>query len=152
MLVNALRGHLAEFGIVANRGPGGVKVAVDALYEASDVLPDAAHSSLEGLVEQLGAISRFVTRTALSRTDHEQAEFRVSGGFLATRTKRARAKGSACEPAPPRSPYVNGIGEGVIAFSVWVNAIAGIRFLPPCPIDFVGKWRRVEEGDLEVDA
>ncbi len=33
MLINGLRGHLAEFGIIAAKGPGGVKVAVEALHE-----------------------------------------------------------------------------------------------------------------------
>src|SRR6202047_5399309 len=32
MLINALRGHLAEFGIVAARGPGGVTAAIMALH------------------------------------------------------------------------------------------------------------------------
>src|SRR5215211_1851334 len=32
MLINALRGHLAEFGIVRARGLGGVKAAIEALH------------------------------------------------------------------------------------------------------------------------
>jgi len=39
MLINALRGHLAEFGIIAARGPGGVTAAIAALHEAQDGLP-----------------------------------------------------------------------------------------------------------------
>lgn len=34
MLVNGLRGHLAEYGIIAAKGPAGVKVATMALQEA----------------------------------------------------------------------------------------------------------------------
>ncbi|MGF7174950.1 hypothetical protein FHS63_002721 [Azospirillum doebereinerae] len=39
MLVNGLRGHLAEFGIIAAKGLGGVKTIVEALHEAQDQLP-----------------------------------------------------------------------------------------------------------------
>ena len=42
MLINALRGHLAEFGIIAARGPGGVTAAIAALHEAQDGLPALA--------------------------------------------------------------------------------------------------------------
>jgi transposase len=50
MLINALRGHLAEFGIVAARGPGGVTAAIAALHEAQDGLPMLAKVALHGLV------------------------------------------------------------------------------------------------------
>ena len=46
MLINALRGHLAEFGIVAARGPGGVTAAIIALHEAQDSLPELAQGSV----------------------------------------------------------------------------------------------------------
>jgi transposase len=53
MLINALRGHLAEFGIIAARGPGGVTAAIAALHEAQDGLPMLARVALHGLVDQL---------------------------------------------------------------------------------------------------
>ena len=53
MLINALRGHLAEFGIVAARGPGGVTAAIIALHEAQDSLPELARVALHGLIDQL---------------------------------------------------------------------------------------------------
>jgi transposase len=53
MLINGLRGHLAEFGVVAAKGPGGVKVAIESLHEAQDRLPEAARLALHGLVDQL---------------------------------------------------------------------------------------------------
>ena len=46
MLINALRGHLAEFGIVAARGPGGVTAAIISLHEAQDSLPELARGSV----------------------------------------------------------------------------------------------------------
>jgi transposase len=42
MLINALRGHLAEFGFVSARGPGGVTTAIIALHETQDRLPELA--------------------------------------------------------------------------------------------------------------
>jgi transposase len=56
MLINALRGHLAEFGIVAARGPGGVTAAIAALHEGQDRLPELARQVLHGLVEQMRVI------------------------------------------------------------------------------------------------
>ena len=53
MLINALRGHLAEFGIVAARGPGGVNAAIAALHEAQDGLPNLARQVLNGLIDQM---------------------------------------------------------------------------------------------------
>jgi len=46
MLINALRGHLAEFGIIAARGPGGVTAAIVALHETQDSLPVLAKVAL----------------------------------------------------------------------------------------------------------
>ena len=40
MLINALRGHLGEFGIVAALGPGGVAAAIAAVHEARAPSPD----------------------------------------------------------------------------------------------------------------
>lgn len=39
MLINALRGHLGEFGIVAPQGPAGVQAALRALREESRICP-----------------------------------------------------------------------------------------------------------------
>jgi len=56
MLINALRGHLAEFGIIAARGPGGVTAAIVALHETQDSLPVLSRVGLHGLVDQLRII------------------------------------------------------------------------------------------------
>lgn len=53
MLINGLRSHLAEFGIIAAKGPGGVKAAVAALHEEQESLPGAARLALHGIVDQL---------------------------------------------------------------------------------------------------
>jgi hypothetical protein len=38
MLINALRGHLTEYGIVSAQGAGGVRLAIEALHEGSGEL------------------------------------------------------------------------------------------------------------------
>jgi len=62
MLINALRGHLAEFGIVAARGPGGVTAVIMALHEAQDGLPDLARQVLHGLIDQMRIIGAEITK------------------------------------------------------------------------------------------
>jgi transposase len=61
MLINALRGHLAELGIIAARGPGGVSAAITALHEVQDGLPDLARQVLHGLVDQMRAVGAGIT-------------------------------------------------------------------------------------------
>ena len=46
MLINALRGHLGEFGIIAPQGPAGVQAALRALREEEQDLPDLARAAL----------------------------------------------------------------------------------------------------------
>jgi transposase len=62
MLINALRGHLAEFGIVAAKGPAGAKTAVEALHEAQEHLPEAARSALHGIIDQLRELAIAIRR------------------------------------------------------------------------------------------
>lgn len=57
MLVNALRGHLAEFGIVAARGPGGVKAIIGIFHEMQDDLPPMAREALHRLIEQIRVVA-----------------------------------------------------------------------------------------------
>ena len=53
MLINALRGHLAEFGIIAAKGPAGVKAVMEAYRKIKDALPEVADNALQTLVDQL---------------------------------------------------------------------------------------------------
>jgi transposase len=62
MLINALRGHLAEFGIIAARGPGGVTAAIISLHEAQDSLPELARVALHGLIDQLRIVRDEIAR------------------------------------------------------------------------------------------
>lgn len=56
MLINALRAHLAEFGIIAVRGPGGINTVLDILHATQDELPRAAVQALNGLADQLHSV------------------------------------------------------------------------------------------------
>lgn len=53
MVVNALRAHLAEFGIVARRGHGGVEELIEVLAADGDGLPEPARAGLAALIRQL---------------------------------------------------------------------------------------------------
>ena len=61
MLINALRGHLAEFGIIAARGPAGVSAAIPALHDAQDGLPVLARQVLHGLIDQMRTVGAAIT-------------------------------------------------------------------------------------------
>jgi transposase len=56
MLMNALRAHLAEYGIVSAQGVGGVGSAIRALHDDQASLPMPARFALHGLVAQLRSI------------------------------------------------------------------------------------------------
>ena len=56
MLINALRGHLAEFGVVTARGPAGVKAAIEELHQMQDGLPALARIAFQQLVDRLEAV------------------------------------------------------------------------------------------------
>lgn len=62
MLINALRGHLAEFGIISAKGPSGTKAAIETLHEAQDRLPELARRALHGLVDQLRLLGEEIDR------------------------------------------------------------------------------------------
>lgn len=59
MLVNALRGHMAEFGIVARQGVGGVSELLTAVRgQGTAGLPSLAKEALLGLADEIEAIER----------------------------------------------------------------------------------------------
>lgn len=57
MLINALRGHLAEYGIVTGLGAAGVVASLKALHEEQDRFPAHARSALHGIAAQLRALA-----------------------------------------------------------------------------------------------
>jgi transposase len=62
MLINALRGHLGEYGIIAAQGTAGVHAAVKAIHVKHDQLPKLARAALHGLARQLEALGREIER------------------------------------------------------------------------------------------
>lgn len=57
MLINAIRSHFAEFGIIAAQGVQNVKKLVEMLDAcASDVIPSLARTVIDSLIEQLVAV------------------------------------------------------------------------------------------------
>ena len=80
MLINALRGHLAEFGVVTARGPAGVKAAIAELHGMQDSLPPLARMALHGLLDRLGAVGleiRKVEREIVAWCRHDDASRRL---------------------------------------------------------------------------
>lgn len=61
-LINALRAHLAEYGIISGKGPGGVTVLMKVLHEAQERLPAHARSALHTIGSQLRALATEVQR------------------------------------------------------------------------------------------
>ena len=61
MLINAVRGHLGEYGITAAKGAAGVRTILRAVYLEHD-LPDLARAALHGLARQLEALEREIER------------------------------------------------------------------------------------------
>ena len=66
MLINALRGHLAEFGVVTARGPAGVKAALGELQAMQESLPPLARAAFRQLVDRMEAL-----RTEIRRAERE---------------------------------------------------------------------------------
>jgi transposase len=53
MLINALRSHLAELGVVSAQGPAGLQSAIASLHDMQDQWPELARAALHGMVDQL---------------------------------------------------------------------------------------------------
>ena len=73
-LINALRGHLAEFGIVAVQGSVGLKDAIVQFHAEEAGLPAMARSALRRLIDRISQITDEVRKTekeivAWCRTD-----------------------------------------------------------------------------------
>ncbi|MFZ1828389.1 MAG: IS110 family transposase [Candidatus Competibacteraceae bacterium] len=58
MLINALRAHLGEYGIVKAQGPAGVNSLLALVQEALDAVPTHARSALQSIVAQYRALLR----------------------------------------------------------------------------------------------
>src|SRR6056297_2237424 len=75
-LINALRGHLAEFGLVAPKGPASLKLLENALGEQTSDLPSPVREMGRIYVEQIARLTEVIERLAdevdsASKTDEE---------------------------------------------------------------------------------
>lgn len=62
MLINALRSHLAEFGVVSAQGPAGLQAAIVSLHEMQDQWPEPASAALHSIVDQLRDLARQIEK------------------------------------------------------------------------------------------
>ena len=62
MLINAVRGHLGEYGITAAKGAAGVRTVLKAVYLQQEQLPELARAAMHGLARQLEALEREIER------------------------------------------------------------------------------------------
>src|SRR6056297_119317 len=75
-LINALRGHLVEFGLVAPKGPASLKLLENALEDETGELPDPVREMGTIYVEQIARLTEVIERLvdeleAASKTDEE---------------------------------------------------------------------------------
>jgi transposase len=61
-LINALRAHLAEYGIITGKGPGGVAALMKVLHEVQERLPALARSALHAIAGQIRVLASEVDR------------------------------------------------------------------------------------------
>lgn len=62
MLFNALRGHLAEFGLVAAQGAAGVKTVIADFRAEQDALPELARSAIRRLIGRIEEVAAEVKK------------------------------------------------------------------------------------------
>jgi len=153
MLINALRGHLGEYGVVAARGPAGVKRVLAALELEQDRLPDSARASLQGLATQLAnlqaeiealeqrildwhrasEISRRlatipgvgpITATAMAATVPDPSLFKSGRQFAAWLGLTPRSQSSG---GKERQAGISKMGDGYIRRLLVVGATAVLR-------------------------
>ncbi len=75
-LINALRGHLAEFGLVAPKGPASLKLLENALDDETTDLPDPVRKMGTVYLEQIANLTEVIKRLAAeldaaAKTDEE---------------------------------------------------------------------------------
>jgi transposase len=68
-IINALRGHLAEFGIVAAKGPARVPQLMQAVEDPAEPIPEIARPILQMLIETLRGLDE-----RIASLDHEIAQ------------------------------------------------------------------------------
>ncbi|KZM45643.1 IS110 family transposase [Labrenzia sp. OB1] len=76
-LINALRGHLAEFGLVAPKGPASLKLLENALADESSDLPDPVREMGAVYLEQIARLTDEIERLANELEDASKTDFEL---------------------------------------------------------------------------
>nr|WP_165982757.1 IS110 family transposase [Dankookia rubra] len=100
--INALRGHLAEYGMVAAKGPAQVRKLVKHLEDAGSGVPEAARQMLRVLAEmwnvlekQIALLDREISRRAREQEDIQRlTPIRARGS--ARPQQRCKSRYSTC--------------------------------------------------------
>jgi transposase len=105
MMLNALRSHLAEFGIVAAKGPRNVMGLVAELRAGEHVnLPEIARTALLGFASALEALTAEIRSTSSKAMPLPSSSSPARSRTSPTSRRRFRARDSsapaACAPAP----------------------------------------------------
>jgi transposase len=150
-IINAIRGHLAEYGLIARQGPSHVDQLIAQIEHPSSGIPDPARSCLAVLVETLralqGKIAALDTEIAARAKRDDGARRLMSipgiGPLIATAIE---ALAPPVETFPLR-PRLCGLGWADAAAAVdrrsgapWKNIPHG-RAHPAAPADHWGQWR-----------
>jgi transposase len=114
-IINALRGHLAEFGIVATKGPARVPQLMQAVEDPAEPIPELARPILQMLIEALRGLDEQITRL-----DNEIVE-RAKGDETARRLMTIPGVGpvtavALAALAPPADTFKRGRD-----FAAWVG-------------------------------
>ena len=153
MLINALCGHLSEFGIVSAQGSAGVQAALRSLILEQERLPELAQAALRVLAGQLetlraeierlehrilawhrqDATSRRlatipgigpITASAMAASAPDPALFRSGRQFAAWLGLTPRAHSSGCKE---RQAGISKMGDGYLRRLLVVGATAVLR-------------------------
>ncbi len=122
-LINALRAHLSEYGIVTSKGPGGVTALVKLLHEGQEKLPAHARSALHTIAAQRRSLASEIDRLeaqilAWHRADDTSRRLATCLGL----TPRAHSSGDK-----ERLGGISKQGDGYLRKLLGVGATAGMR-------------------------
>ena len=135
-LINALRGHLAEHGIVAPQGPTNVQVLAKAIEEATTSLPLLVVELSRVFLDQIDGLSKKIAE--LEKATVHEAEHGVMTRRLQTMPGVGPITAMAIETfAPPMAVFERGRD-----FAAWLGLV------PPATFDWrqAASWQDVEDG------
>src|SRR3954453_7093788 len=113
--INALRGHLTEFGVIAAKGPVHTSKLIAALEDPASDLPQAARGILAVLVEQLRSSDERVAVLDREIARHTK-ENAVARRLMTIPGIGAVTAGALQAPAPPPATFRGGRG-----FAAWLG-------------------------------